>query len=71
MEAIMPRYTASELEQMDTLSVGQADNLKVDTGTERVWLSRCGVEDGEPFDHKVTVERFNGRRWKIIEEYPG
>lgn len=59
------RYTADELEEMPTLSVGQADDLKVDTGTERVWLSRCTVKDGEPYDRKVTVEtrKADGSGW--------
>jgi hypothetical protein len=67
----MPRYTADELRSLPTLSVAQADNLKIDTGTERVWLSRCGVEDGEPYDDKITVERLRGGRWVTVEEYPG
>lgn len=58
-----------ELEAMPTLAVGQADNLKVDTGSTRVWLSRCTVEDGEPFDNKVTVERIKDGRWTEIEAY--
>jgi hypothetical protein len=64
-------YTAEELESKPTLCVGQESDLKVDTGRKRVWLSRCGVEDGEPFDRKVTVERWDGRRWVISAEYPG
>jgi hypothetical protein len=67
----MPRYTADELRSLPTLSVAQADNLKIDTGTERVWLSRCGIEDGEPYDDKITIERLRGGRWVTIEEYPG
>jgi hypothetical protein len=72
----MRKYTAAELQAMPTLSTGQADDLKVDTGTERVWLSRCTVADGEPYDHKVTVESLEqsetwGTNWVVEEEYPG
>ena len=67
----MRHFTAAELEDMETLSTGQADDLKIDTGNVRVWLSRCGVEDGEPFDNKVTVEHLAEGRWETVEEYPG
>ncbi len=57
------------LEAMPTLSVGQADNLKIDTGDTRVWLSRCTVEDGEPCDNKVTVEGLVDGRWTDTAYY--
>lgn len=63
------RYSLSELESLPTLSTGQADDLKVDTGKARVWLSRCGVEDGEPYANKVTVEKLRDGRWVTVEEY--
>jgi hypothetical protein len=54
----------AELEAMPTLSQGQADDLKIDTGKgERVWLARCTREDGEPWDNKVTIERYIDGRW--------
>ncbi len=56
------RYTLAELEAMPTLSVGQAANLKVDDGNLRVWLSRCDVASGEPYDNKVTVEQYDDSR---------
>ena len=49
-------YKLSELEMLPTLSVSQADDLKIDDGETRIWLSRCTVEDGEPYNNKVTVE---------------
>lgn len=66
----MPRYTLKELKALPTLAVGQADDLKMDTGTVRVWLSRCTVEDGEPYDNKVTVECLLNGRWEETETYP-
>ncbi len=65
------RYTAAELERKKTLSTGQCDDLKVDTGRERVWLSRCTRADGEPFNNKVTVEWLIAGRWKSVDEYQG
>jgi hypothetical protein len=66
------RYTASELEAMPTLAVGQADDLKVDTGSVRVWLSRCGIADGMKYNNQVTVEVLDVvGSWFTIEEYPG
>ena len=62
-------YTLNELESLPTLSVGQADNLKVDTGTVRVWLSRCTVEDGEPYNNKVTIERLIDGYWFAWHTY--
>jgi hypothetical protein len=63
-----------ELEDLPTLHQGQADDCKIETvnadgrPVERVWLSRCGVEDGEPWDNKVTVERLDERfRWVTAE----
>jgi hypothetical protein len=65
-------YTTEELEALPVLSVGQADDLHIDTGAVRVWLSRCGVEDGEPFDNKVTVETLSrDGRWVEYRVYSG
>ena len=62
-------YTLAELEALPTLSEGQADDLKVDSGTIRIWLSRCGVEDGEPCDNKVTIEEYRDGRWVEVGWY--
>lgn len=56
-------FALDYLEKLPTLSTGQADDLKIDRPTVRVWLSRCGYKDGEPFAHKVTVERLSEGRW--------
>jgi len=66
----MGKYTLAELEAMTTLSVGQADDLKVETFDTRIWLSRCSVEDGEPYNNKVSVERrMRDGKWVIVEVY--
>jgi hypothetical protein len=65
----MRRYTLADLKRLPTLSTGQADDLKIDDGNERVWLSRCTVEDGEPYDNKVTIERIVEGCWQTVTEY--
>jgi hypothetical protein len=62
-------YSLEELEAMPTLSQGQADDLKIDSGTVRIWLSRCGIEDGEPCDNKVTIEEYVDGRWVEVGWY--
>jgi hypothetical protein len=56
-----------ELEALPTLIEGQADDCKIQTDTERVWLSRCTEADGEPWDNKVTVERYIAGSWVEVE----
>lgn len=64
------RYTLAELKALPTLTVGQANSLKIETPAERVWLSRCSVKDGEPYPNKVTVERLmDDRRWITVDTY--
>jgi len=63
-------YTLAELKARPTLCVGQADDLKIEIkGKLRVWLSRCSIEDGEPFNNKVTEELWDGERWNTVREY--
>lgn len=61
--------TLDELESMDTLIVGQADDLKIDDGRFRVWLSRVGVDDGMPYDNAVTIETVVEGAWLEVCMY--
>ena len=54
---------------MPTLCVGQAADLKVDHGNIRIWLSRCGVADGEPYENKVTVEEYDNNKGKWSDHH--
>lgn len=63
------RYTLEELRKMPTLATGQADDLKFDDGIHRVWLSRCTVADGEPYNNKVSIEYYSNGVWKNFDEY--
>lgn len=62
-------FRLSYLRSLPTLSVGQADDLKIETETIRVWLSRCGVEDGEPYPNKVTTEHLRNGRWVVYSQH--
>ena len=64
-------YNANDLDQMDTLAVGQADDLKIDENGKRVWLCRCGVADGMAYDNQITIERYLNNRWVTVETYEG
>jgi len=52
------------LADMPTLLQGQAHDLKVSAPDYRVWLSRCGPDDGET--HRVHVEVCNHGRWVTL-----
>ena len=66
----MNRHTLAELEALQTLCVGQADDLKIEEPDRRVWLARTGIADGEPCDHKVTIEvRDHDGRWHEAVTY--
>lgn len=64
-------YTADDLRDLPTLCVGQTDDLKIETLTERVWLCRCGIADGAQFREGITVERLIAGRWETVDEYEG
>ena len=64
-------YTKRELASMPTLHTGHFDDLKVDKGDLRVWLSRMTVEDGMPYNNQVTVERKINGEWVEVDQYQG
>ena len=63
--------TLSELESLPTLSQGQADDLKIDDGNTRVWLSRMSIEDGMPYNNQVSIEELNYAKgcWEVVKTY--
>jgi len=62
-------YTLKELEKLPILSIGQAEDLKLETAKIRVWLSRCKKEDGEPYNNKVTEEQYLNGQWVTARAY--
>lgn len=74
----VPRYTYKELRDLPTITVGQADDLKVETETAtgapcRVWLSRLTFGDDPAILWRYTayVEVYNRRtgKWETSVEY--
>lgn len=64
------KYSLSQLETLPTLHQGHSDDLKINTLTRRVWLSRLTVEDGMPYNNQVTVEVLtNEGSWMALETY--
>lgn len=57
-----------DLKEMPTLHVGQYADLKIDTGTMRVWVSRMRIHDGET--QPVQVERLRDGRWEDVTAPP-
>lgn len=62
-------YSLKDLHGIKTLSKSHFEDLKVETETERVWLSRCTTEDGEEFNNKVIVEKPINGYWEVTEIY--
>ena len=63
----MKTYTVNELEALPTLYQGHTDDLKVETDTERVWLSRMQPEDGEVY--QIHHETLIDGSWIVTSEY--
>lgn len=64
---------ADDLDVLLDLCIGQADTLKIDTGTVRVWIARGTTDDGHPYDRTVYVEAYDTERgqWEVVGEYDG
>jgi len=53
----LPRFpNTAQLEALPVLSQGHVHDLHIDTGVYRVSLSRCSIEDGEPFRNTAYIE---------------
>lgn len=76
-------YTLKEIESMPTISQSQFDDLKYEDSNTRVWLSRMSIEDGQPYNNQITIEKLmspsglnakghksvTGHRWEITKQY--
>ena len=67
------QFSLEELTAIPTMSIGHMDDLKIETKTQRVWISRMTIEDGQPYNNMVTVERLeyinNVPRWQTYKTY--
>jgi hypothetical protein len=68
---MLKRYWLRELEAMPTLAAGQDADLKVETPDTRVWVGRCGLADGEPYEHPIYIEELINGRWFVVSELDG
>lgn len=64
-----PVWTYEVLQTMPTLGESQSDDLKWDGGNVRVWLARTGPEDGEKYEHRVSLEVEFEDGWKVVAEW--
>jgi hypothetical protein len=64
-------FEASDLRQKTTKAQGQTDDLKLDTGKTRYWVARTTVDDGEPYNNRVTIERLEDDKWVTVDTYDG
>ena len=64
---VWPDHTLAELEEMPTIESGYTDDLKWQSDTRKVWLSRMTKEDGLPWDNMVTVEILVAGAWIEVE----
>lgn len=64
-------YTANDLNDIETISQGHTDDLKVEEDNIRIWLSRMTVADGMPYDNQITIEMYMLNKWVIINQYEG
>ena len=65
----MERQSFKKLSARTTVIQGHMADLKIETKTHRVWLSRCTRADGEWCDNPVTVEGLHRGNWVVMEEY--
>ena len=67
------RSLADVLDALQTRSVAQSCDLKVDGLSFRVWLARTGLADGEPFERTVYLEEYNDEegRWVDVGYFDG
>jgi hypothetical protein len=63
-----------QLEALPVLCQGQVCDLHIETGIApgdyRIWLSRCSIEDGEPFRNTAYIEvKTDDHRWIDLAFY--
>lgn len=73
LEAMREGWDAETLAALPVLHQGQADDCHVEdqSGYRRIWLSRTGVADGEPFENTVSIEGRRDGSWVTVAKYDG
>lgn len=62
-------FTLKEVKSLSTIQQGQYADLKYASLYVRIWLSRLTVEDGEPYNNKITIEYFIDGKWIERDTY--
>ena len=66
---------AGVLKDLPVLLYGHSADLcfseAEEEGNVRVWLSRCGIADGEPFAATVYVEQMRDGKWEDVDYFDG
>ena len=65
------KFTAKALSALETITEGHMNDLKIDTGNSRIWLSRLTTLDGMPYDNQITIEVMRAGKWVIVDTYAG
>ena len=59
------------LDALPTIETAHASDLKISHSNVRVWVSRCGLPDGEPYERTVYIETIFLSRWVLRGHYDG
>lgn len=59
------------LDALPTIEIAQASDLKISHSNVRVWVSRCGLPDGEPYERTVYLETLISGMWFVFGHYDG
>ena len=72
----MKKLTLKQVKEYPVIHQSHFDNLIKEFEQKgikyRVWVSRCTIDDGMPYDNQITVEKFdetNGYTWTIEKQY--
>jgi len=63
------KYSTTKLLSMETIRSSHDSDLKFQNEDTRVWLSRGGKEDGEPYENTVYEESYIDGIWVLSGYY--
>lgn len=66
---LLKKLTLSQINAMPTIEEGHTEDLKYESKSIRIWLSRMKKEDGMPYDNQVIVEKAIKGQWETIDQY--
>lgn len=69
MTAFAERIHYNSLKDSVSLCDNGSDDLLIDTGELRYWMSRMTEADGQPYNDAVTIERLMDGAWVTVLMY--